>query len=423
MGYELPLEEDPEFRQDYQDEYGNAGHYQVPNAHRPEHRLNKRKKALTAEPDYIWSKNPNTVHVEYRNRLGSGTHPDDVFKQILGEIADHYASGQISNRDAHRAANEAFGRYIMSNRRKVMRKQAWSGWGPSQKPKRHKVSGWQWDEYQNGYISNKPRLFQCSCGEPVRVPDYRNCKCGKIWNTYVIGTGGDRHEASAEKYIAREIPARKDVIVAGRKKEGSFLGHTPDHKIPEYLEQLRGKVRNQNISMGELSDLQGLASAGYIHPDDMELHEAAGTPEEDFRRGQDRDPDNDPFDPREFGAKRRTATDHFHDDQNRYTGPMKMNAPPDPYQGSDFCPGCGNHFAKGHDAECPHLTKWGKTNLHSPQQTHYPDYDKALNDWQHQEESETAFPTKHLPRVNSDTKGTNAKDWYRRDHATQRWTA
>jgi hypothetical protein len=94
-----------------------------------------------------------------------------------------------------------------------------------------------------------------------------------------------------------------EVIVAS--KQGSFLGHTPDHKIPEYLEHLRGKVRGQNISMGELSDLQGLAEHGYIHPDDMELHEAAGTPEEDFMRGQDRDPERDPFDPRQFGASRR----------------------------------------------------------------------------------------------------------------------
>ena len=54
-------------------------------------------------------------------------------------------------------------------------------------------------------------------------------------------------------------------------------------------------------------DLQGLAENGYIHPDDMELHEAAGTPEEDFMRGAGPRPDKDPFDPREFGASRRQA--------------------------------------------------------------------------------------------------------------------
>jgi len=56
----------------------------------------------------------------------------------------------------------------------------------------------------------------------MSVPGYTNCKCGKIWNSYVIGTGGDRHEAAAEKFICREIPVRSDVIVAS-KREGLTL--------------------------------------------------------------------------------------------------------------------------------------------------------------------------------------------------------
>jgi hypothetical protein len=242
----------------------------------------ERKQALTAEPDYVWSKAPGTVRKEFSGRLTAGNHPDDVFKQIIGEIGDHLAAGQINNRDAHRAANEALGRYIMTAKKTGTRKQAWSGWGPSQHPKRHKVAGWEWDNHLNGFVSTSPRRFECSCGEPVEVPDYTNCKCGKIWNTYVIGTGGDKHQASAEKFIAREIPSRDGVIV----------------------------------------------------------------------------------------AKRKNASDPF-------------------------------------------------------PQTHYDDYDHALNDWEYQEETERAFPSKHVPKVDTRSKGVQdgktTKDWHSRDHSSQQF--
>lgn len=83
----------------------------------------------------------------------------------------------------------------------------------------HKVAGFEWDQHLNGYVSRvaNPKIFECSCGAKHPVPSYSNCKCGKIWNSYVIGTGGDRHEASADTFIAREIPRRENVIVANRK--------------------------------------------------------------------------------------------------------------------------------------------------------------------------------------------------------------
>ena len=43
------------------------------------------------------------------------------------------------------------------------------------------------------------------------------------------------------------------------------------------LEYLRGRLRAERISYGELAELQGLA--GYIEPGDTELLEAAGLPE------------------------------------------------------------------------------------------------------------------------------------------------
>lgn len=48
------------------------------------------------------------------------------------------------------------------------------------------------------------------------MPGYGQCKCGKIWNRYVIGTGSDTRTATPEKFIAREVPVRDGVIVANR---------------------------------------------------------------------------------------------------------------------------------------------------------------------------------------------------------------
>ena len=53
-------------------------------------------------------------------------------------------------------------------------------------------------------------------------------------------------------------------------------------EIRTRLEELRGALRAENISYGELSELQGLAD--YIEPGDVELAEAAGIPEEEFAK-------------------------------------------------------------------------------------------------------------------------------------------
>ncbi|WP_131813782.1 hypothetical protein [Mycolicibacter kumamotonensis] len=189
------------------------------------------------------------------------------------------------------------------------RKQAWMGWGADQPNFHHKVAGWEWDDHLDAHVASAPHKFACTCGSKFSTPtNYHRCKCGKAWNAYVIGTGGDRHEASADKYLVREVPVRDNVIVAGRKAEASF-GDMPDHQIPGYLEHLRGKLRNEDISYGELSDLQGLAAAGHIHPQDGELLEAAGVPEEDFNRGANWNPETDPFDPRQFGASRHACAE------------------------------------------------------------------------------------------------------------------
>lgn len=50
-----------------------------------------------------------------------------------------------------------------------------------------------------------------------------------------------------------------------------------DADTRERLEYLRGELRAERISYGELAELQGLAE--HIEPGDTELLEAAGVPE------------------------------------------------------------------------------------------------------------------------------------------------
>lgn len=97
-------------------------------------------------------------------------------------------------------------------------RQAWMGWGPSQKDISRKVAGWDWDKDLEAYTAQQPGRFACSCGNELTMPGYRNCHCGKIWNGYVIGTGGTNHAAAAEKYLVREVPMRPDVIVANKQE-------------------------------------------------------------------------------------------------------------------------------------------------------------------------------------------------------------
>jgi hypothetical protein len=50
--------------------------------------------------------------------------------------------------------------------------------------------------------------------------------------------------------------------------------------VKQRLEYLRGELRAERISYGELAELQSLAES--IEPGDMELREAAGMPEEEI---------------------------------------------------------------------------------------------------------------------------------------------
>lgn len=111
------------------------------------------------------------------------------------------------------------------------RKQAWQGWGGEiEVPGHHKAAGWDWDDHLNGYLSMTADRFICKCGQSVPVPSYSQCHCGKLWNIYSVGTsGGDQREAALEKFVAREIPVRPDVIVAS--KRGDMAADTGTRRV------------------------------------------------------------------------------------------------------------------------------------------------------------------------------------------------
>lgn len=133
--------------------------------------------------------------------------------------------------------------------RAAARKQAWTGWGPAQFPKRHVVAGWGWDDHLNGFLTTAQRDFECSCGEVHPVPGYKTCKCGKIWNSYGIGSGGDIKTASPEKFIAREIPVREGVVMASRRTADGGPGNSSedlDGSVSYYDPTERERIREQH---------------------------------------------------------------------------------------------------------------------------------------------------------------------------------
>jgi hypothetical protein len=135
-----------------------------------------------------------------------------------------------------------------------------------------RVPGWHWDDHLAGYITTAARDFMCSCGERVPVPSYSEChRCGKVWNSYCIGTGGDNRTGAVDKIICRRIPRRPegDVIVAKRRQaeeappsmggEPLFQQWLGEH--PNFLEWLgehpnfqEWMEEHQNVGPGRVGD-------------------------------------------------------------------------------------------------------------------------------------------------------------------------
>ena len=65
-----------------------------------------------------------------------------------------------------------------------------------------------------------------------------------------------------------------DRVLVGIEKTEKFM-----QKVKKRLEAIRKSIQNENVSYGELFELQNLSQ--YIDPSDIELREAAGIPEFD----------------------------------------------------------------------------------------------------------------------------------------------
>lgn len=164
------------------------------------------------------------------------------------------------------------------------RKQAWMGWGPAQFPKRQVVAGWDWDNHLNGYVANQPRQFECACGEPFPAPSgFHRCACGKQWNSYVIGTGGSNHEASAEKFLVREIPTRENVIVANRQLDAADDEQEPVKEMnwPGWKRRNLPLSEHEDPRVKRDQDWQGWVDQGAPHYG--QTLEAAGLHQKDPR--------------------------------------------------------------------------------------------------------------------------------------------
>ena len=119
-----------------------------------------------------------------------------------GGLGDEEHGGRRARRSRRRTASPSF---------------IGASWGLVQATD-HSSPNWDWDNHLEGHVASKAEPFTCKCGSRFDVPAYHHCRCGRTWNAYVIGTGGDRHEASADMFICREIPDRATARVSGRRQ-------------------------------------------------------------------------------------------------------------------------------------------------------------------------------------------------------------
>lgn len=216
------------------------------------------------------------------------------------------------------------------------RKQAWMGWGA---PAMAKVAGWDFDHRLNGYITTAADRFSCDCGEEFSTPSgYRKCgSCGRAWNSYVIGSDSHGKEAALEKVIVREIPVRKDVIVASKRRrtaESDCTCWDGYERVPGTKPCASGSCRKKSARQAGKHDspFQDMYDQHHVHEDEIshaipEL-EPSSYPQEPPRmrrepgprsemdRGKHRkswDPDReqDAFDPRLVGASRRQGVRRY----------------------------------------------------------------------------------------------------------------
>lgn len=120
-----------------------------------------------------------------------------------------------------------------------------------------KVPGWRWDDHLNGYLSKEARAFTCSCGQKVAAPSYKTCGCGKIWNVTAIGDTHHLASDTADFYVAREIPVRPGVILAGKNMEAGIPSEDGEMASSSGSRRIRGVQSRTGAQRGS----DGSASA------------------------------------------------------------------------------------------------------------------------------------------------------------------
>jgi hypothetical protein len=251
-------------------------------------------------PSGGWQENsPGGGLQKQMSRRSGGAHdydpdnPHQIFAPARGHGWEHASGPSGRPYERPQLTEKGDSGKTPRGRHEGRRKVAWSGWGPAQFPKVREVPGWTWDTHLNGYLANRNHHFACDCGQSFPTPTgFRVCGgCGKQWNSYVIGTGGNVRSAAAEKFLVREIPVRKegDMIVASRRRAGDVPGYnSPSARLlRETLDKHRGNRPVEAIEAWEDPD---------VHPD--------------------------PFDPRHM-ARRRRAAEYRYPPRNLGTGTEK----------------------------------------------------------------------------------------------------
>ena len=170
------------------------------------------------------------------------------------------------------------------------RKTGWTGWGPAQ-PGGRRVANWDWNERLNGYVTTARQDFPCECGIKLATPGFHNCRCGKIWNTYAIGSADDMKTSSAQRFIAREIPVRDGVIMASKRTAGpsspigtqvsrqdnpSFRGVVKDFHDPSGMALVEHDGGITPMHMSELGSTNGKPSKPAKVPKPQSFSAASG---------------------------------------------------------------------------------------------------------------------------------------------------
>jgi hypothetical protein len=124
----------------------------------------------------------------------------------------------------------------------VTKRGSWGEWEPTKEASffTRRVPDWKWDDHLAGYISKEGKAFTCSCGQKIAAPSYKTCSCGKVWNITALGSTQHLASDTADFYVAREIPVRPGVILAGKNMESGIPSADGEMDSDSGVGRLRG---------------------------------------------------------------------------------------------------------------------------------------------------------------------------------------